>query len=125
VILSSFPGEPVFYDLIDCDAEYLVPEGVDPLVSRYSNLARDVARIAGELRRLGYSAEIYEQPLREYERTALSKILREAAAAEGDEESLIDENPYEALYPLAAAMEKSRTRLQPRKPAIRVEGGCG
>ena len=125
VMLTSFPGEPVYYDLIDCDADYLVPEGVDPLVSRYSDLARDVARIAGELRRLGYASEIYEQPLREHERTALAEIVRDAKAAGSYEESLVGENPYEALYPLAAAMEKIRARLQPRKPAIKAEGGCG
>jgi hypothetical protein len=125
VMLTSFPDEPVYYDLIDCDADYIVPEGVDPLVSRFSDLARDVERIAGELRRLGYAAEIYEGPLREHERAALAEILREAKAAGRGEEPLIDDNPYEALYPLAAAMEKSRARLQPRKPPIKAEGGCG
>lgn len=123
-MLAALGGEPAYYDLIDCDSEYFVPEGVDPLISRYRSLAMEVARIGSELRRLGYSAQIYEQPLREHERTALARIMREKAA-EGGDESLIDEDPYEALYPLAAAMESNRARLQPRKPAIKAEGGCG
>ena len=106
-MLTSFREEPIYYDLIDCDSEYFVPEGVEPLVSRYRSLAMDVARIESELRRLGYAAQIYDQPLREHERTALAKIMREKKPTGSDEEPLIDEVRYEAFYSLAAAMERA------------------
>jgi hypothetical protein len=127
-VLFSFPGEPAYYDVIDCNAEYFDPEGGDPLAARYSALALDVARIAGELRRFGYSARVYEQPLSEHERTSLARILAEAEAARAAGEEgvgAVEDDHFKPLYPLAEAMEKNRARLQPRKAPIKSEGGCG
>ncbi|MGF1549146.1 MAG: hypothetical protein ACFBQW_01220 [Sphingomonadaceae bacterium] len=65
------------------------------------------------LRRAGYRKEVYQAPLRAYEREALEIVF------EGEELG------YELKERLAQRMERRRSSLQPDMPAIGYHGGCG
>ena len=125
------------YDVIDCSLGYDLPETDDRQVDWQSRLALDIARMRSELRRLGYRPEIYDHPLLDHERGMLAQIADPKAfqapddpgvAAEGDaagEETPVYYDEFWGKEALAAAMEANRRRLQPGKPRIIMEGGCG
>ena len=128
MLMEGFGGEGPTYDVIDCNAEGLETEESDWRTAEYGGVAIDVARIHGELRGMGYRPEIYEEPLLKFERELLTEI---AAEARGPEPASEDSDGYAGIAfdagkgPLAEEMERRRARLQPDKPKIVAEGGCG
>jgi hypothetical protein len=191
VASNDMDGSPVGYDVIDCNAEYVDSAAMGPEAAEQSEIALEVERIRAELRGLGYRSEIYEEPLRAYEReslaalpaavaerlatdaamaeaaridaeltdaaqaetapappeaapepteaerAAIEAVMAEAAAAVEAAAAAAESQPYvepteaemAASYgpigKLALEMERRRARLQPGKPRIFVEGGCG
>ncbi len=126
IMLFIYPGNPRQYDVIDCNAEHVSAEDPDPLVAQYGTLALDVSRMSLELKQLGYRREIYEGPLLAYERESIASLTapidaRATEPAEGDD----DAYSPDATQRLATAMEERRARLQPSKPIIVADGGCG
>ncbi len=129
------------YDVIDCSLGYDLPNATDDRQGWQELLALDVARMRGELRGLGYRPEIYDRPLLDHERASLAHFAvvkpRPAQTVSDDASSppaadaaiTEDEDAYYdsfwGLDTLAKTMEARRKRLQPRKPRLVADGGCG
>ena len=131
------------YDVIDCMLGYDLPENPDWQVHLRELLALDVARMRTELASLGYRPAVYEAALLAHERAALAHFpavrqppppvdydalpddapLPEVAIETGDDDDTYDS--FWGLEKLAATLEANRQRLQPRKPRIVYDGGCG
>ncbi|HMO76209.1 MAG TPA: hypothetical protein PKD99_01085 [Sphingopyxis sp.] len=126
------------YDVIDCGAEWINPEG-DLSLARYGNVALDVSRLRSELQTVGYPLAVYAAPLADYERWQVAEAERlsdhEVMVAAGllppedveppedaPEEPAFEDSPE---YKLAEAIEANRRRLAPKLPKAVVEGGCG
>ncbi|HEX4737152.1 MAG TPA: hypothetical protein VH331_06285 [Allosphingosinicella sp.] len=120
MLMHGYPDEKrLHYDVIDCNAESLDGKKVDPVARRYGGLAYDVARMRAELKQLGYVPSVYDQPLLDYERAMLAKPR---SRGDVDAEEAYDDAPSTKL---ARQMDARRARLQPAKPKIVAEGGCG
>lgn len=72
-------GQPPYYDVIDCNAEYVSLDATDPLTARYGPVALEVARLRAEFERMKYPLAVYAAPLREFEK---AKIEEAKAAPE-------------------------------------------
>ena len=107
-LLFEFDDEPPYYDIIDCNADAPDPDGSED-EQIWGSLAMQVARIEDDLTRLGYRREVFEAPLLAFERDSLDMGAGELDLA----------------TPLAEALEANRQRLQPDKPRIVADGGCG
>ena len=145
LLTRADPNERPQYDLIDCTSEDIASSEHNPLILKYGELAIELSRISYELGRLGYAREIYEGPLLSYEKDVLADpaLLSEYARGElrdaqkereeandAEQSSVSAEDADIALKPdrltrLAAEMDALRLRLQPHKPKIVVDGGCG
>ena len=104
--VATFPREPIKvkqgaeYNLASCGERH--PDRIfdDPVANEQARLALEVSRLRAELKGLGYPAEVYEQPLLDYERARLT------AGTTGSIESL------------AAELEARRQRTQAGKPIV-------
>jgi len=139
-MLASSEGEPSVqsYDLVDCTIGSSVPAGArDDLGWREYALALDVSSKRMELARLGYLLEVYDQPLRDYERAALASIAlaqAELTRMAGDSGALSqaqweDYQTRMAVHhvgyrQLAADLEARRTQFQPDKPQFVAAKTC-
>lgn len=137
------------YDVIDCMLGYDLPENSDWQIHLRERLALDVARMRTELARLGYRPQVYEAALLAHERAALAHFpalrkppppvdyealpddasLLDAPASDDSASELEGEDDtyhqFWGLKELAATLEANRQRLQPTKPQIIMQGGCG
>lgn len=64
-------GEPPYYDVIDCNAEYVSLDETDPLTARYGPVALEVARLRGEFARMKYPLAVYAEPLLAFEKAKI------------------------------------------------------
>ena len=127
------------YDVIDCNLGYDLEAATDNQEGWRQLLALDVARMRTEFHKLGYRQAVYDQPLLDHERTSLA-FFAEAkprplpVETVGDQDGAEptaqdDETEYYdswwGLDTLAEKLEANRKRLQPNKPRIIMEGGCG
>lgn len=144
-LLRAYPNEQPQYDVIDCTSEDIASSEHNPLISKYGALAIELSRISYELGKLGYAREIYERPLLSYEKDVLADpaLLSDYASGglrdalnEQEEAQTTGQSPASAdaadievkpdrLARLAAEMDALRMRLQPSKPKIVSDGGCG
>lgn len=81
-------GQPPYYDVIDCNAEFVSLDETDPLTARYGPVALEVARLRGEFERLKYPAAVYAAPLLAFEQ---AKIEEAKAAPEPMSEAEMSE----------------------------------
>lgn len=72
-------GEPPYYDVIDCNAEYVSLDDTDPLTARYGGVALEVARLRAEFERMKYPLAVYAAPLLAFEK---AKVEEAKAAPE-------------------------------------------
>jgi hypothetical protein len=72
-------GEPPYYDVVDCNAEYVSLDETDPLTARYGGAALEVARLRSEFEQLKYPVAVYAEPLLAFEK---AKIEEAKAAPE-------------------------------------------
>lgn len=72
-------GQPPYYDVIDCNAEYVSLDETDPLTARYGPVALEVARLRAEFERMKYPLAVYAAPLLAFEQ---AKIEEAKAAPE-------------------------------------------
>jgi len=136
-------GQPPYYDVIDCNAEYVSLDETDPLTARYGGVALEVARLRAEFERMKYPVPVYAEPLLAFEKAmiedakAAPEPMSEAdiaaadaameadaldAAAEPADGGGFENDPY---YRLAKAVEANRARLAPKLPKVVADGGCG
>ena len=143
-------GQPPYYDVIDCNAEYVSLDETDPLTARYGGVALEVARLRAEFERLKYPVAVYAEPLLAFEKAmiedakAAPEPMSEADIAAADAAALaadaamaadapdaaadpadggyFENDPY---YRLAQAVEANRARLAPKLPKVVADGGCG
>lgn len=139
-------GQPPYYDVIDCNAEYVSLDETDPLTARYGGVALEVARLRAEFERMKYPVAVYAEPLLAFEKAmiedakAAPEPMSEAdiaaadaadaameadvsdAAAEPADGGGLENDPY---YRLAQAVEANRARLAPKLPKVVADGGCG
>lgn len=127
------------YDVIDCNLGYDLPDNPDWRAAQRALLALDIARMRTELAKLGYAPKVYDAALLAHERAALTQIRQATppppvnsasdAAASDEPAAAETEDAYDATFwghaALAKRMEAQRKRLQPNKPRIIMEGGCG
>lgn len=66
-------GDPPYYDVIDCNAEYVSLDDTDPLTARYGGVALEVARLRGEFERMKYPVAVYAEPLLAFEKTKVEE----------------------------------------------------
>lgn len=137
-------SQPPYYDVIDCNAESVVPEDDDPVATRYGSVALEVARLRGEFQRLKYPIAVYAEPLLDFEKAKIEEAGNapewgemtdeeaEAEAAAAAEEAAMaavadaaGEYPKDAYALLAEAVEANRLRLAPKLPKVLADGGCG
>ena len=146
-------GPNAYYDIIDCSLGYDLPE-TDWRTGQYQELALHMSRLRIDFKRIGYRKEVYEQPLLDYEHRVLDYLptavppppyipddgqnagdatpddivaaAPDTADADTEEDAADDIlNPFVAMPSLAQKMEANRVQLQPRKPQIVADGGCG
>ncbi len=136
-------GQPPYYDVIDCNAEYVSLDETDPLTARYGGVALEVARLRAEFERMKYPVAVYAEPLLAFEKAmiedakAAPEPMSEAdiaaadaameadapdAAAEPADGGGFENDPY---FRLAQAVEANRARLAPKLPKVVADGGCG
>ena len=143
-------GQPPYYDVIDCNAEYVSLDETDPLTARYGGVALEVARLRAEFERMKYPVAVYAEPLLAFEKamvedakaapepmSAADIAAADAAALAADAAMAADapdaaaepadgggfeNDPY---YRLAQAVEANRARLAPKLPKVVADGGCG
>lgn len=143
-------GQPPYYDVIDCNAEYVSLDETDPLTARYGGVALEVARLRAEFERMKYPVAVYAEPLLAFEKAmiedakAAPEPMSEADIAAADAAALaadaamaadapdaaadpadgggFENDPY---YRLAQAVEANRARLAPKLPKVVADGGCG
>ncbi|MDO9368178.1 MAG: hypothetical protein Q7T68_06380 [Sphingopyxis sp.] len=124
------------YDVIDCGAEWVVPDDVDPVTARYGDAALEISRLRSELERIKFPLAAYAAPLLAYERirvdeaTKAPDTMMPELAAEDVPEAAADETDStdtsnDPLWKLAAEIEANRKRLAPKLPHVLVDGGCG
>lgn len=70
-------GQPPYYDVIDCNAEYVSLDETDPLTARYGGVALEVARLRAEFERMKYPVAVYAEPLLAFEKA----MIEDAKAA--------------------------------------------
>ncbi len=113
--IATFPRESwtlmqrAEYDLGLCDDKYRDRAG------QYAELALEVARLGSEMKRLGYPAGVFEQPLLDYERDGLASLKLPAAAQEA---AAAGSSAPDRLSALAAQMESRRQRAQTGMPIV-------
>lgn len=119
-------GDPklAFYDVIDCNLDYHLPSDMDPYERQVAALALDIARMRYELAELGYNRQVHDGPLLDYERAALEAFAAEGTDRAANPESYVIQN-WDLLGALAREMEARRAELNPKRPRIVSEGGCG
>ncbi|NIJ35677.1 hypothetical protein FHR22_000326 [Sphingopyxis panaciterrae] len=66
-------GQPPYYDVIDCNAEFVSLDETDPLTARYGPVALEVARLRGEFERMKYPPALYAAPLLAFERAKIEE----------------------------------------------------
>lgn len=135
------------YDLLDCDLFDDVPEGLDEEEAERAQLALDIAQMRRDFATLGYPREVYDQPLLDYERWALTGfqpvwserlVALLAAYPDGPPEEFLGPGQTEQeiadlellingdmLTALKNEFEVRRQRLSPELPRIVASGGCG
>ena len=64
-------GQPPYYDVIDCNAEYVSLDDTDPLTARYGPVALEVARLRSEFERMKYPLAVYAAPLLAFEKAKI------------------------------------------------------
>jgi len=64
-------GEPPYYDVVDCNAEYVSLDATDPLTARYGGVALEVARLRAEFERMKYPLAVYAEPLLAFEKAQI------------------------------------------------------
>ena len=92
-------GQRPYYDVIDCNAEYVSLDETDPLTARYGGVALEVARLRAEFERMKYPVAVYAEPL-----LAFEKAMIEDAKAEGNNEAA-------RIFHYAKEAEKVHARL--------------
>ena len=143
-------GQPPYYDVIDCNAEYVSLDETDPLTARYGGVALEVARLRAEFERMKYPVAVYAEPLLAFEKamvedakaapepmSAADIAAADAAALAADAAMAADASDAAAepadgggfendpYYRLAQAVEANRARLAPKLPKVVADGGCG
>ena len=143
-------GEPPYYDVIDCNAEYVSPNDTDLLTARYGELALEVARLRNEFERMKYPVAVYAEPLLAFEKAKIEEAKAapeamtdaeiaaaeaaalaegaadaDAAAAEAVDDNAPLDGTADPYYALAQAVEANRERLTPKLPKVLADGGCG
>ena len=126
------------YDVIDCNLAYDLYWEEDTYQRQIGSLALDIARMRSEFAKLGYAREVYDQPLLDYERAALERFTAQRPdrlanpqkyrfRGEGGEDygEDVQMQDWDQLGDLARALDDNRVRLNPAKPQIVSEGGCG
>lgn len=117
------------YSLFDCaetdDAEPNPKWRADPL----EELAKRVVGFANGLKSAGYSAQLYEAPVAEYERRQLSILAKGTASTPEPELTPSEWRPEtradRELQHLVELLERRRVQLEPEMPHIEGETGCG
>lgn len=105
--------QPPYYDVIDCNAEYVSLDETDPLTARYGGVALEVARLRAEFERMKYPAAVYAEPLLAFEKAmiedakAAPEPMSEAEIAAADAAAMEAEDAAAAAASAAAdaAME--------------------
>lgn len=141
-------GEPPYYDVVDCNAEYVSLDATDPLTARYGGVALEVARLRAEFERMKYPLAVYAEPLLAFEKAQIEEAKTapepmteaeitaaetasenaDAAAAEAAADAAAateDETYTDPYFTLAEAVEANRQRLAPKLPKVLADGGCG
>ncbi|WP_282948579.1 MULTISPECIES: hypothetical protein [unclassified Sphingopyxis] len=106
-------GQPPYYDVIDCNAEYVSLDETDPLTARYGGVALEVARLRAEFERMKYPVAVYAEPLLAFEKAmiedakAAPEPMSEADIAAADAAALAADDDANAAASAAAdaAME--------------------
>lgn len=106
-------GQPPYYDVIDCNAEYVSLDETDPLTARYGGVALEVARLRAEFERMKYPVAVYAEPLLAFEKAmiedakAAPEPMSEADIAAADAAALAADDAASAAADAAAdaAME--------------------
>ncbi|WP_428679318.1 hypothetical protein [Sphingopyxis sp.] len=104
-------GEPPYYDVIDCNAEYVRLDDTDPLTARYGGVALETARLRAEFERMKYPLAVYAGPLLAFEKAKIEEAkngpepLSEAETAAAEEGMAGDAAAIEVADAAAAAAD--------------------
>lgn len=96
-------GQPPYYDVIDCNAEYVSLDATDPLTARYGPVALEVSRLRAEFERMKYPLAVYAAPLWEFEKAKIEEA--KAAPEPVSEAEMSDAMAMEASAADAAVAE--------------------
>jgi hypothetical protein len=110
------------YELRECELGFDLPDELSELDTELSRLALDMARLRAELQLLRYQSDIYEQPLADYEQSALAEIELRFGLRAAELHNNATRNG--GLVDLATDMESRRMRLQPGQPRFVAERRC-
>jgi hypothetical protein len=122
-------GEPPYYDVIDCNAEYVRLDDTDPLTARYGGVALETARLRAEFERMKYPLAVYAGPLLAFEKAKIEEAKNapepvseaEAAAALADEGMAADAAAIEVADAAAAAADAAAAAVDAAAAATAEE----
>ena len=128
-------GQPPYYDVVDCNAEYVSLDETDPLTARYGPVALEVARLRAEFERMKYPLAVYAGPLLEFEKAKIEEAktapepvseaemseamameasaAADAAVAEAAADAAADAASMEAAPPADGGMDETETYNDP------------
>ena len=129
--IATFPRDPQDlmrsgeYNLLPCNDKF--PDNALHLAlelavrEEYAAVALDVSRIRAEMRSLGYPADVFEQPLLDFERSRLGEALvnpMEPPSGIVRIDPLVEQRRTAALIELAEVLEARRQAQQSGRPII-------
>ncbi|WP_447764440.1 hypothetical protein [Sphingopyxis panaciterrae] len=125
-------GQPPYYDVIDCNAEYVSLDDTDPLTARYGPVALEVARLRGEFERMKYPLAVYAAPLLAFEKAKIEEAktapdpMSEAEMADSMEmeggagDAAVEAAAADAAAAAAAASEDGAGEAEVQKDAYMI-----
>lgn len=122
-------GQPPYYDVIDCNAEYVSLDETDPLTARYGGVALEVARLRAEFERMKYPVAVYAEPLLAFEKAmvedakAAPEPMSEADIAAADAAALAADDDANANAAASAAADAAMAADAPDAAADPADGG--
>jgi hypothetical protein len=129
--ISYLPtGDAAVFDMFDCYnfADFETRGNIDYIDRGFEYVARRIQIWRNTFEKYGYDKEIYDEELQKFELQMITFIEQTAKAGIQTDEAgfMIHEEKFNEMIPaIAERIEARRQTIQPDKPPLVSEGGCG
>jgi hypothetical protein len=129
--ISYLPtGDAAVFDMFDCYnfADFETRGNIDYIDRGFEYIARRTQIWRNTFEKYGYDKKVYDEELQQFELQMIAVIEQIAKAAKQTDDAgfMIHEEKFNEMIPaLAERIEARRRTIQPDKPPLVSEGGCG